>query len=131
MLLKQKTLVGELISERNKFDVKIDILNEVQLVLEQNELERTEIGLKLKSKSSTKTNNFNFDLLETNNIFHVSQIKTICIDYRLRFLDSELFKNEIPAEAISKIRDLEKNHVTKLEGFKIVEIGRASCRERV
>ena len=120
MLLKQKTLVGELISERNKFDVKIDILKEVQLVLEQNELERTEISLKLKLKSSTNSNNFNFDLLETNNIFHVSQIKTICIDYRLRFLDSGLFKNEIPAEAISKIRDLEKNHDTKLEGFKIV-----------
>lgn len=120
MLLKQKTLVGELILERNKFDVKNTILKEVEAILVQNELERDAISLKLKSKSSTNTNNFNFDLLETDNIFHVAQIKTICIDYRLRFLDSDLFKNEIPIEAISKIRNLEKNHATKLEGFKIV-----------
>ena len=73
MLLKQKTLVGELISERNKFDVKIDLLKEVQLVLEQNELERKEIGLKLKEKSSTKTNNFNFDLHEKYCLFPVNQ----------------------------------------------------------
>lgn len=120
MLLKQKTLVGELISERNKFGLKNSILHEVRAILVQNDLEREAISLKLKSKSSTNTNNFNFDLLETDNIFHVSQIKTICIDYRLRFLDSGLFKNEIPSEAISKIRNLEKNHDTKLEGFKIV-----------
>ena len=120
MLLKRKTLVGELISERKKFDLKIDILKEVESILMQNDAERSEISLMLKTKSSTSTNNFNFELLETNNIFHVEQIKKICIDYRLRFLDSNLFKNEIPSEAISKIRDLEKNHDAKLEGFKIV-----------
>ncbi len=120
MLLKHKSLVNELISERNKFDVKVDILAEVRAVLAQNELDRDDICLKLQSKSSTNANNFNFNLLETNNIFHIEQIKTICIDYRLRFLDSNLFKNEIPAEAISKIRGLEKSHGIQLEGFKIV-----------
>ena len=120
MLLKQKTLVGELISERNKFAVENMILKEVEAILKQNEVDRNAISLKLKEKGSTNTNNFNFDLLETNNIFHLTQIKTICIDYRLRFLDSGLFKNEIPSEAISKISRLEKEHDTNLQGFKIV-----------
>ena len=120
MLLKQKNLVNELIIERNKFDAKFDIINDVRAILAQNELERDTISLTLKTKSSTNANAFDFDLLETNAIFHIEQIKTICIDYRLRFLDSNLFKNEIPDEAISKIRVLEKNHNTKLEGFKIV-----------
>lgn len=120
MLLKQKTLVGELLLERNKLDVENTILAEVEAILQQNEKERNAISLQLKQKSSTNTNNFNFDLLDTNNLFHLDQIKTICIDYRLRFLDSNLFKNEIPSEAISKISRLEKEHHTKLEGFKIV-----------
>ena len=93
MLLKQKNLVNELIIERNKFDAKFDIINDVRAILAQNELERDTISLTLKTKSSTNANVFDFDLLETNAIFHIEQIKAICIDYRLRFLDSNLFKN--------------------------------------
>ena len=65
-------------------------------------------------------NNFEFDLLETDRIYHVQQIKKICIDYRLRFLDSKYFKGKIPQEAISKIKHLEKQHDIKIGGFKIV-----------
>ena len=65
------------------------------------------------------------DLLETDKIFHLEQIKTICIDYRLRFLDSNIFKNEIPEEAISKIRMMEKEHKTSLQGFKIIAPSKA------
>ena len=61
-----------------------------------------------------------FDLLETDKIFHIDQIKKLAINFRLRFLDSHLFKNQIPDEAITKIRVLEKNHKTTLQGFKII-----------
>ena len=120
MLIKTKSLEDELISNRKKFSATIDIMAEVKAVLNQNEAERNQIVSNLNTKSSTKSNNFNFDLLQTDKIFHIQQIKTICIDYRLRFLDSNLFKNEIPSEAISKIRSLEKEHNTSLQGFKIV-----------
>lgn len=120
MLIKTKSLEDELISNRKKFSATIDIMAEVKAVLNQNETERNQIVSNLNTKSSTKSNNFNFDLLQTDKIFHIQQIKTICIDYRLRFLDSNLFKNEIPSEAISKIRSLEKAHNTSLQGFKIV-----------
>ena len=58
--------------------------------------------------------------METKNIFHINEIKALCVDYRLRFLSSHYFKGIIPEEAISKIRTLEKIHQTQLQGFKIV-----------
>src|SRR5690606_13488469 len=37
-------------------------------------------------------------------IYHLSEIKKLCVQYRLRFLDASLFRNEIPYEAISEIK---------------------------
>tara|TARA_X000000368_G_scaffold364758_1_gene310647 strand:- start:903 stop:1583 length:681 start_codon:yes stop_codon:yes gene_type:complete len=65
-------------------------------------------------------NQFDFDLLSHNKIFHVDQIRKVCIDYRLRFLDLKYFKGNIPASAIEKICELEKTHETTLRGFKIM-----------
>lgn len=58
--------------------------------------------------------------METDRVFHLSQIKKICIDYRLRFLDTKFFKGDYPYEVMSKINKLESEHNIKLEGFKIV-----------
>lgn len=69
---------------------------------------------------STSTNDFDFDELEMENIFHIETIKNICIDYRLRFLDVKYFKGDIPPEGFDKISELEKKHQTILDGFKIM-----------
>ncbi|PZO31013.1 MAG: hypothetical protein DCF13_02180 [Flavobacteriaceae bacterium] len=129
MLINKVNLEKELISERKKFKSQIAILEEVKEIFEKNELDRNKIKQALQEKSSTKINQLKFDLLETDKIFHLEQIKKICIDYRFRFLDSSIFKNEIPEEAISKIRELEKKHDTKLEGFKIVAPSKAFLLE--
>ncbi len=120
MLLNRTNLEIELLSERKKFITQNDILNDVRLILDENENKRINISNAVSSKSSTNSNDFEFDLLATEKIFHLEQIKNVCIDYRLRFLDSNLFKNEIPEEAISAIHNLEKNHNTTLGGFKIM-----------
>lgn len=120
MLLNKKNLVNELLYNRSKFITEDQLLEEVKSILDENEVQRSLIKTTLKSKSSTKVNEFEFDLLQTDKIFHLSQIKNVCIDYRLRFLESNLFINQIPEEAISKINDLEKLHGTRLDGFKIV-----------
>ncbi|MHA7060099.1 hypothetical protein ACWGOQ_0022920 [Aquimarina sp. M1] len=65
-------------------------------------------------------NDFIFDHLESSKIYHIDQIKKICIDYRLRFLNSTYFKGKIPKEALSKIKNLEKIHEIELQGFKII-----------
>jgi hypothetical protein len=125
MLVNKLNLEKELLSARKKFKPQAAILEDVQAIFAENDVERNQIADSLQQESETKANRLQFDLLETDKIFHLDQHKTICIDDRLRFLDSHLFKNTIPEEAISKIRLLEKGHQTKLEGFKIVAPSKA------
>ncbi|WP_333876115.1 hypothetical protein [Flavobacterium sp.] len=125
MLSRKVNLQKELLSERKKSQSEADVLSQVLSVLAENEKARAAISETLHTKSSTKSNALQFDLLETDRIFHLDHIRTICIDYRLRFLDSSIFKNDIPEEAISKIRMLEREHNTSLEGFKIIAPSKA------
>lgn len=125
MLANKVNLEKKLLSLRKKFKPEVDIIAEVKAIFAENEIRRNEIVHKLKHQSSTKTNQLKLDLLKTDKIFHLEQIRKICIDYRLRFLDSNIFKNEIPEEAISKIRILEKEHNTSLDGFKIIAPSKA------
>ncbi|NVN18408.1 hypothetical protein GUA46_08645 [Muricauda sp. HICW] len=105
---------------KNKNASSLDILDEVQQILNKHSLKDEQISKQLGSKSNFRENDFDFDLLETDKIFHIDQIKEICIDYRLRFLNSSYFKGKIPQEAISKIKQLEAAHNTKIKGFKIM-----------
>jgi len=125
MLANPVNLEKEMLQRRRKFKSEAAILAEIQAIFVENENERNGIVTKLISKSSTKVNHLQLDLLETNKIFHVDQIRQICIDYRLRFLESNIFKNEIPEEAITKIRMMEKEHNTSLEGFRIIAPSKA------
>ena len=67
-----------------------------------------------------KYNQFDFEQLETKRIFHRDTNKIICIDYRLRFLDLDYFKGDVPVEAIESIQALEQAHNTELQKMKIV-----------
>lgn len=120
MLTTKTNLVEELRKEQRREIFADDILTEVNTILSQNQKERDRIINQLSEENSTIVNHFNIDLLETDRIFTLEQIRTVCIDFRLRFLDSHLFQNGIPEEAITKIYQLEKDHKIKLSGFKIV-----------
>lgn len=65
-------------------------------------------------------NQFDVDHLERNRIFHINDIKKTCIDFRLRFLDSKYFKNEIPQAAFDEINHLNTLHNTRLGNYKIM-----------
>ena len=65
-------------------------------------------------------NNFNFDNLKSNRIYHLDQIREVCINYRLRFLDLKYFKGELPESACKAISLIEKEHNTILSDFKIM-----------
>lgn len=96
-----------------------DIMTEVTQILEETGRQRDRISEKLKNPN-TGDNPFKIDLLKADRIYHLDDIKKLCITYRLRFLDANFFKGEIPEEAISKIRQLEKDHDTPLSGFKVM-----------
>lgn len=96
------------------------LLQEVYSVLEKNDHKHEEIREKLSLSAGSHNNTFNLSLLESERIFHLSDIQKICVDYRLRFLDSKYFKGEFPEEAISEIRRIEAQHGTSISRFKIM-----------
>lgn len=111
---------NQLAKTRNKRIAGEKILASVKEIFEENQRANREILEKLNNGSGEFTNDFLFELLESDRIYHLSDIEKICIDYRLRFLDSKYFKAEIPDEAVIKIRQLEQDHQITLKGFKII-----------
>ena len=97
-----------------------DILKQVESIFKDIDVQNEEILNTIGSGNSFDFNAFNIDLLESSQIFHIDQIEKICVDYRLRFLDSKYFKGDLPYEAISKIKTLEEEHDINLKGFKIM-----------
>ncbi len=120
MTLKGTHIPDQILKARNKRVSEIEILAEVQRIFRQEEQKDFLITEALNENDDINFNSFNIDELESNKIYHLEDIEKICIDYRLRFLPSAYFKAEIPYEAISKIKNLENIHQTKLEGFKIM-----------
>jgi len=118
--LKGTNIEQKLRKKRGKHWDGEQVLAEVQKILSEDSQKEDEIAQQLGSKNNARENNFDFDLLETDKIFHIDQIKEICIDYRLRFLNSSYFKGKIPQTAITKIKHLEAAHHTELKGFKIM-----------
>lgn len=119
--MKRTNIQEKLSRTKEKSTNKEKVLESVFAILEQNRSERETIQKNIGVNSvKTANNSFVPDLLRPENIYHIDQIKKICVDYRLRFLDSKLFKGAIPEEAISKIRQMEKDHQTTLAGFKVL-----------
>lgn len=89
-------------------------------IAESIENQNTRINSTLTNRNSEIDNYFNLELLDSGRIYHIEAIKKICIDYRLRFLDSRYFKGKFPDQAITEIRHLECLHKIELKGFKIM-----------
>ena len=72
--------------------------------------------LKVKGKSSIINKNpffefeYNISKIDSNKLFHVNQIKKICIDYRLRFLELNLFKGKVPKKAYQNLEKFKADH---------------------
>ncbi len=120
MIFKNTDIEHKLYLQRKKSAKEHQLLEEVQHILASNFTQEAKINTELLSKNKIVVNNFNFDLLETKYIYHLDQIKEICINYRLRFLDSSYFKGKIPEQAITKIKTLEADHDIDIKGYKVM-----------
>ena len=58
--------------------------------------------------------------LDPSKKFNIEAIERICTKFRLRFLESDLFKGEIPAEAIREVKRIESSTGVHFETFRIV-----------
>ena len=113
-------LANQLKKIRQKDFDDLQWTNQVNEILNSHIPSEIRIKETLASQNSGTINDFNFEYVDTSRIYHLDHIKKLCIDYRLRFLDTKYFKSKFPDEAISEIRGLEDKHQTELKGFKII-----------
>ncbi len=121
MLLRRTNIEEKLVRSKSEAYTSDEILEEVQRILKKDSDSRERIAKNINGGHNTVINSFDFELLETGKIYHIDQIQKICIDYRLRFLNSKYFKGEIPQEAISKIKRLEQEHDIEIKEHTKVE----------
>ena len=108
----------ELIRERSKDSIAEELLTEAEQILQGEE--NTELDIIQRLRSTPRGSENSVRQVHAGEIFTRSQIRKIAINYRLRFLDSSQYKGEFPYEAIRKIKDLEKAHGIRLDGFKMI-----------
>ena len=118
--MRKVNLFEELLSERNKEISSDELKSIVKKIWSNHDSKKDQIRISLNKKNDDKNNQLKFDKMESKNIFHKNTIKKICVRYRLRFLDSNLFKGEYPKNITRIITDLESKHDTSLSNFKIM-----------
>lgn len=118
--MKKVNLFDELIKERNKTINSKELNAIIKNIWSKEDSKKDHIIKSLNKRNNSKFNNLKFDKMESKNIFHQDTIKKICVRYRLRFLDSNLFKGEYPKNITSIIKNVEIKHDTTLSNFMIM-----------
>jgi hypothetical protein len=111
----------------------LEVLERVQLDVEQNRIVKQAesilnneskaerfIAGRIYGKQKLDGNAIKLEMLDTKRMFDQESIEKLCTDYRLRFLESTLFKDEVPSEAIREIKRIEYSTGVVFERFKIV-----------
>ena len=118
--MKKVNLFEELLRERNKQISSIELKSLIKDIWQKEDFKKNRIANSLNDKNNKNFNKMKFENMETKNIFHKDTIKSICVQYRLRFLDSNLFKGDYPNNITKVISDIEKKHQTILNNFMIM-----------
>ncbi|MGY6562107.1 MAG: hypothetical protein ACXITV_08370 [Luteibaculaceae bacterium] len=118
------SVLDELNIERQKgenlISPQIDELDAYQELEEKSAEKDSNIVNVLKKKKCGENNIFDFDKLETDRIYHISAIKTICWKYNLRFLPSGYFVNEFPKEALDELKHLTNTGTFDFRNLQII-----------
>ena len=118
--MKKVNLFEELLRERNKQISSNELKSLIKDIWDKEDFKKNRIAKSLNEKNNENFNKMKFEEMETKNIFHKDTIKSICVQYRLRFLDSNLFKGDYPNNITKVISDIEKKHETTLSNFMIM-----------
>ena len=105
--------------KENSKNISDSVLDKVLEIWSNDNTAELEIKNRIKNQSGSASKLVDISLLEPENIYSIGDIKELCVKYKLRFLDTKLFKNEIPIEAIQKIKRLE-NKGLNFSQFKII-----------
>jgi len=110
----------ELLKERAKNTDSNQLSEVLKKIWVESDLKSTNIKETLNSKNDNSYNSLDFDKMDSNKIFHEKTIEKICVDYRLRFLDTNYFKGEYPDDLNRIVLNIENKHNTILKNFKII-----------
>lgn len=119
MLIKRTNIHHKLLKQRGQHFDGETVLQQIKQFLDEDAKNDARIFNSLGGEKNAD-NTLDFDKLDSERIFHVSDIKKICITYRLRFLDTKYFKGNFPNQVLREIKNLEREHHTQLADFKII-----------
>lgn len=94
------------------------LIAEVGLILDEEQKHDDILRAMVLSSVGSKENHIS--RLDPDRIFLEDEIRTLCVKYRLRFLDGGRFKGELPVQAIYELRRLEARAKGPVRGFKIM-----------
>jgi hypothetical protein len=130
---KELFIANELLKRKIRHSKQDDaVIEEVYKILNKDLFHEKKVlsNLQLYNRSFEMITEEDVDILD---VFDEKGIKEIAIKYRLRFIDSQFYKKEIPYEAVLKVKDLNAKYRKDLKGFKIlapIESFRADGKDR-
>jgi hypothetical protein len=126
MLFSGINIKRELVRHRS---AQTELFNEVKSLLAEAAENEKDIFNRL--KKNRPGTGINISSVDSENIFSIEDIRHICIQYRLRFLDSGHFKSEYPYDAVAEIAAFEKKYDVKIQSFHIVAPAEAFDLENI
>jgi hypothetical protein len=117
MIFNKINITQELKTERQKMAAALEKANSI---LESSAQKDSNILDRLKKENDNGIQYIEIQKEDFENIYNIEQIRIICINYRLRFLDTKHYKYEFPYAALLKIKEFEKRYNTTIEKFRII-----------
>jgi hypothetical protein len=121
MLFKGVNIRQELVKERELSEKKgHSLLKEAAGILQK----ASERDMALLQRLQTPNYDIPVDLAlgkyDAARLFSAEEIHRICTRYRLRFLESNFFKNDFPYDALAEINRIEKENGVQIEKFRMI-----------
>jgi hypothetical protein len=118
----------EKITQKKKEESNLDPVKEMKLLLESNSVEDARI-IRLLSENShfnrvekVRGNQIALEKIEKDfdgKVYHINEIKKLCVDYRLRFLSSKYYTGSYDVEVASKIKEFSKNTNSPIDEYSL------------
>lgn len=95
------------------------VLNQALAILNMDAAHEQTIARRIAKRSKKRASGYLLTL-DHSQMFDTETIESICVKYRLRFLDSSFYKGEIPVEAVRAAKRIESDSGVRFSNFRII-----------
>jgi hypothetical protein len=120
MKVQNNGLVEDLRREEERFAEEAELLREAEELLQRGEKEDERVLERIRNARSNEGSPIDPEELEDERVFSEEAIRELCVKYRLRFLSTRYFKDELPYDAVSELKRFEKKTGRRVEDLRIV-----------